>query len=110
MTGRPPVVLRDLRLENGLHTILEASLTADGSLELEAQDLGGTAYLMNPDGEYDYRRTIVPEHLPALIALLGGRPGDDVLDLLARDWTGYRSFDLEAPLRDAPFPLRFLSY
>ncbi len=39
-----------------------------------------------------------------------GRPGDDVLDLLARDWTGLRSFDLEAPLRDAPFALRFFSY
>lgn len=41
MTGRPPVLLRDLRLDDGLHT---------------------------------------------------------------------RSFDLEAPLRDAPFPLRFFSY
>ncbi len=109
MTGRPLVVLRDLRLENGLHTILEASLTADGSLELEAQDLGGSACLMNSDGEYEYWRTIVPEHLPALVALLGGRPGDDILTLLARDWTGYWSFDLEALLRDEPFPLRLFS-
>ncbi len=110
MTGRPPVVLRDLRLDDGLHSFLEASLTADGSLQLEAQDLGGTAYLMNSDGEYEYWRIIAPAHLPALIALLGGEPGDDILELLARDWTGLRSFDLEALLRDAPFPLRFFSY
>ncbi len=109
MTGRPPLVLRDLRFDNGLHSILEASLTADGSLQLEAQDLGGTSYLMNPDGEYKCWRTIAPEHLPALIALLGGDPGDDILELLARDWTGFRSFDLEALLRQAPFPIRFFS-
>ena len=109
-TPTPPVLLRDLRFDNGLHTVLEASLTADGSLQLAAQDLGGPAFLMNPDGEYEYWRTIAPEHLPALIELLGGDPGADVLTLLPRDWTGQRSFDLEALLRDAPFPIRFFSY
>ena len=111
MTSTPQtVLLRDLRLDNGLHTVLQASLTADGSLQLAAQDLGGPAYLMNPDGEYEYWRTIAPEHLPDLIELLGGHPGDDVLDLLALDWTDERSFDLEALLREAPFPIRFFSY
>ena len=107
---RPPLVLRDLHLDDGLHSILEASLTADGSLLLAAQDLGGPAFLMNPDGEYEYWRTIAPEDLPALIALVGGEPGEEILTVLARDWTGARSFDLEALLREAPFPLRFFGY
>ena len=107
---RPPLLLRDLRLDNGLHTVLVASIGTDGSLQLEAQDLGGPAFTMNPDGEYEYWRTIAPEHLPALIQLLGGHPGEDVLTLLARAWTGERSFDLETLLGQAPFPIRFFSH
>jgi hypothetical protein len=109
-TPSQAVLLRDLWLDNGLHTVLEASLRADGALQLAGQDLGGPASLMNSDGEYEYWRTIAPEHLAALVALLGGRPGEDVLTLLARDWTGERSFDLETRLHRPPFPVSFSSY
>ena len=37
--------------------------------------------------------------------VLGGGPGDDVLDLLARDRTGARSWALEARLRDGGIPV-----
>lgn len=38
------------------------------------------------------------------MALSDGRPDDDVLALLARDWSRARSFELERLLRGAPFP------
>lgn len=109
-TPPPPVLLRDVRLDNGLRSVLVAGFLSDGSLQLEAQDLGGPAFGLSPDGEYEYWRTIAPEHLPTLIELLGGSPGEDILALLARAWTGERSFDLEAQLRQAPFPIDFFSY
>ena len=40
-----------------------------------------------------------------MVALLGGQPGDDVLDLLERDFTGAESYDLEARLRASDIPI-----
>ncbi len=37
---------------------------------------------------------------------LGGQPGDDVIDLLDRDWSGPASFNLERALHDPPFPIQ----
>ena len=47
--------------------------------------------------------------MPQLIALLGGQPNDDILDLLFRNWSGSRSYDLERIIRDAPFKTSFFS-
>jgi hypothetical protein len=33
---------------------------------------------------------------------LGGKPEDDILDLLARSWTGDKSYEIERILREGP--------
>ena len=104
------IQLRDQELPSGIRSALWARVEDDGSLHLDAQDLGLPPGLMSDDGEYEYFRTIAPEDIPALVALLDGRPGDDLLDLLARDWSGDRSFGLEALLTQAPFPVQLVTY
>lgn len=104
------IQLRDQELPSGIRSALWARIADDGTLHLDAQDLGLPPGLMSDDGEYEYFRVIAPEDIPALVALLHGRPEDDVLALLARHWSGDRSFDLERLLRDAPFPVQFYTY
>jgi hypothetical protein len=41
--------------------------------------------------------------------LLGGRPGDDLRQLLADAWADDRSFELEERFREAAFPIEFFS-
>jgi len=38
--------------------------------------------------------------------LLGGKPGDDILQLLAQNWSGERSFELERILGKSGIPIR----
>ena len=97
------IQLRDLHLSHGIRSALWAWIGTEGELHLDGQDLNVP---MMDDGEYEYFRIIAAEDLPALVALLRGRPHDDVLALLARDYSGRKSFDLEDRLRQAPFPTR----
>lgn len=77
---------------------LDARLTADGSLQIAGQDLGPST----PDGdEYEWFHTIAPKDIPRLVALLGGEPASEVLDLLETSWTGARSYELERRLRES---------
>ena len=78
-----------------------------------APEIGQIIYRdRDPNGrcEYEYWRTIAAEYVPQLVWLLGGEPGEHVIELLARRWSGGRSFDLERVLRDAPFPIRLFAY
>jgi len=102
--------LRNETLPSGIRSSLWAWVDECGDLHLDAQDLGVPPGLLTGDGEYEYDRTVAAEYVPALVALLGGEPGADVLALLARDWAGPRSFDLELRLREAPFPIAFSSW
>lgn len=104
------IQLRDLELPSGIRSALWARVEDDGSLHLDAQDLGLPPGLMSDDDEYEYFRTVAPEDIPALVALLDGRPDDDVLHLLASHWSGDRSFRLEGLLAAAPFPVQLFSY
>lgn len=51
------ILLRDTRFDHGLRSVLVAGFLSDGSLRLEAQDLGGPPFGMNPDGKYEYWRS-----------------------------------------------------
>ena len=48
--------------------------------------------------------------MPQLVELLGGRPGDDLRDLLGTRWAGSDSFELEKRFRDASIPIEFFTY
>lgn len=102
------LVVRDLMV-HGIHSILTVDRDADGTVRFSGQDLGVPAGLVSNDTEYEYFRTIRPRRVPQLVELLGGRPGDELRDLLGLEWADGRSFELEKRLGQAPFPIEFVS-
>ena len=76
-----------------------------GNLHIDGQDLGPATAIVSDDGEYEWFETILAEHLPRLLSLLGADPRDDILDLLEQKWSGPRSYELERLLRDSDFPM-----
>ena len=81
---------------------LSAYLDAAGNLHIDGHDLGPSAGF---DGEYEWYQTIRSEHVPQLGRLLGAAPGEDLLDILVRRWSGARCSDLERVLRESDIPL-----
>jgi hypothetical protein len=88
--------------EGGRH--LWAYLDAAGNLHIDGQDLGPATAPVSSDGEYEVFEKIDAEHVPAVVELLGGTPGSDVLDLL-EDFAGAASNDLMARLRASDIPI-----
>ena len=69
---------REIWRDNGL--VIRVRLTEDGDLQFAGQDL------KPPFGdEYEYWITVPAKDVPTIIAALDGQPGDDVLELVARD-------------------------
>ena len=89
---------------------LGASLNKAGGLVIEGQDLGPAAAAVSPDGEYEWWTTINAEDFPQLWALLDAPTGSDILQVLAENWTGERSYELERRLRDSDIPRGFNAY
>ncbi len=80
---------------------LDAWLDDDGALHLDGQDLGPGTAAVSDDGEYEWFRTIPAAELPRLVELLGGEPGEPILDLLARRYTARGSYELERVIRES---------
>lgn len=59
-----------------------ASVTDDGSLVIKGQDLRAEGFFGSGNSEYEYALTVAVEDVQRIVAALGGRPGDDVLELL----------------------------
>lgn len=77
------------------HRYLIATLNSEGALVIEGHDLGPKTELVSSDGEYEWSRTILREHIPQLLILLD-EPGDaDILSILERYWTGPKSYELD---------------
>ena len=87
---------------------LWAYLDADGSLHVDGQDLGPATAMVSDDGEYEWFQTIAAADLPRLLELLGGEPGDDVLDTLAL-YAGQKSYEFERLLRASDIPVQRFS-
>jgi hypothetical protein len=85
---------------------LEAYLDAAGVLHIDGHDLGPGTGMVSDDGEYEWFGTIAAADVPRVVALLGGRPGDDLLDLLERDYTGTGSYELEKRLRESDITVK----
>lgn len=84
---------------------LWAYLDDRGRLHIDGQDLGPGTAPVSSDGEYEWFRTIEAADVPRVVELLRGQPGEYVLTLLKRNWTGPRSYELEALLRDSDIPI-----
>ena len=88
---------------------LDASVV-DGSLRIDGQDLGPATSPVSSDGEYEWSQTVQAEDIPHLIELLGGEPGESILDLLDRSYTGRNSYELERILRESDIQVRLWTY
>ena len=67
---------------------------------IERQDFGPGTAIAWSDGEYEWTCTILPEHIPQLLALLDAPADAKVLEVLAIHWTGAQSHELERLIRD----------
>lgn len=103
------VVLRDEREgRNSRH--LWAYLDAEGALHINGQDLGPATAIVSDDGEYEWFQRIPSRDVPRLVVMLGGNPGDNVLDVLEQNWTGGRAGELERLLRQSDLEIeRFVA-
>jgi len=106
----PTVTLRDEKRADGSHLALWAYLDSAGRLHIDGQDLGPVTKFVSGDGEYEYFKLVAKADIPRLIELLGGKPEDDILDLLGRSWTGERSYDLEEILRECPIEVELATW
>lgn len=107
MTGKTRIV----RLRNGEdRRYLSAYLDERGDLTLHGHDFGEATTPVSSSGEYEWETTVAAEHLPHLLEVLDGEPGEHILDCLARAWTGPRSSEAESQLRESGIPVsRYVS-
>ena len=67
---------------------LGAFVDGAGALRVHGQDLGPGTAMVSSDGEYEWFMTVAAGDVQRLVALLGGQPGDDVLELLEGEGPG----------------------
>ena len=106
----PTVRLRDEEMEDGSHLSLWAYLDSLGRLHVDGQDLGPVTKSVSEDGEYEYFKIIAKKDIPLLIKHLGGKPEDDILDLLAKNWTGEKSYEFEKILMEGPIKVELATW
>lgn len=97
------VVLRDSRDESGSR-FLEATLSADGTLTINGQDLGRGVeeFFGEGDFEYEWTWTIAPKDVTHLMSAL--ESGDDVLAALAKRFSGDAAAGLQPFLEENEIP------
>jgi hypothetical protein len=59
-----------------------ATLTADGALVIKGQDLRAESFFGSGNAEYEYALTVEADGVRRIVEALGGKTGDDVLELL----------------------------
>lgn len=108
---KPPTIelCRERRSDGSQHH-LWAYRDSAARLVIAGQDFGPVTRPVSGDGEYEYWYTIDAEYLPRLIALLGGLPGEDILNLLKEKWTDKKSDELGPMLRESDLPVGFSCY
>lgn len=103
--SRPHVILRDERVGRDIRH-LEAYLDEQGNLHIDGHDLGPRTAPVSDDGEYEWFETIAAADLPRLVELLEGAPGEDILDLLGRRYSGPASYEFTSILYNSGIPIR----
>jgi hypothetical protein len=107
--ARRTVTLREERQGRDVRW-LGAYVDGAGALHVDGQDLGPGTARVSSDGDYEWFMTVAAGDVDRVVALLGGQPGDDVLVLLERDWTGPRSYDFERLLRQSGIPVKLFTW
>ena len=102
------VQLQNERRDDGSSLSMSAETRDDGTLEISGHDLGPVAAAF--DGEYEWWYVVEPGNVAALSAALGGEPGEHIIALLQRRYSGAGSYDLGDALRRSGVPYRFHSW
>lgn len=108
-SGKRPLNLREEH-DGSDSRYLSARLNYDGSLLIEGQDLGRKTAIVSSDGEYEWGWSILPQHLPQLLALLNAPANADILDVLKKHWTGEQSYELERRIRESNIQSHFWTW
>ncbi|WP_030156972.1 hypothetical protein [Glycomyces sp. NRRL B-16210] len=101
------VTLRSERTPTSSHSMW-AYVDDDGALHVDGHDLDPALESFVGKDEAETFKTVKAEHLGALVELLGGEPGADVLDLLAERYTGPGSYELNRILGSGAVPVERL--
>jgi hypothetical protein len=80
---------------------MSVSLEPDDNLEVSGDSFHPDPMPGSDSGDHEWRYKIRNSDLPELIGLLGGNPGDDIIDLLAQNSTGSRADEFERIVRDS---------
>ena len=102
------IVLRDQRDADGIRS-LTAAHQPGGGIFIEGYDLGDGVERIFGFREYEWTWDIDAEAVPAAIAALDGREGDDPLRLLAAWSAAHGGIDPGSHLREAGVPIRYWS-
>lgn len=99
---RATITLRERRDADGSRR-LSAERRSDGSIVIEGHDIGPGVERVVGAGltEYEWAWVAGPDAVPAVVAALGGRAGDDPLPLLAAWYAAHGSVDPGSHLREA---------
>jgi hypothetical protein len=103
------VVLRDER-DGRDSRYLDASIDEGGNLQLHGHDIGPRTSPMRDDGEYEWFETVAAADLARLVGLLGGAPGEEILDVLHRRYRGPASSEFTMKLYDSDIPVGHFSW
>ncbi len=87
-----------------------ASLDGMGNLVIDGHDLGPATAVVSSDGEYEWSVTVPAASLKRAVAVLGGRDGESILDLLARDYAGNASYGIRRKLAAAGIPVELFTW
>lgn len=97
--SQPHRVVKLREGEDGRH--LTAYLDDFGHLHIDGEDFGPEIAAVTNRDSYEWFQSIAPDDVPRLVALLGGQDGEDILDLLDREYIGLRAGELERRLRES---------
>jgi len=104
------ITLREWRDADGFRR-LSVDRRPDGSIFIEGHDLGPGVERVFGTGltEYEWAWVVGPDAVPAVVAALGGRAGDDPLPLLAAWSAAHGGVDPGSHLREAGVAIEFWS-
>ena len=82
----------------------------EGDLRIDGQDLGPATAPMSSDGEYEWFVRVPADWLPRAVVALGGVEGEQILDVLARDYSGRAAYSVRKKLEDAGIPAKLSTW
>ena len=93
---------RVVKLRDGeIDRYLTACVDELGQLHLDGEDFGSAIDVIPRRDSDEWFQTIAADDVPRVVELLGGQQGEDILELLKRDYTGPRADELERRPRES---------